>query len=274
MSLSAQKRVVALVAAGLWLLSMGAALGEEKPLSRDFMPLVTLSGAHSRIAEKSLRVVTHEADWYALWCRHVGAPVREVYDSDYNPAGAPTVDFGRCMVVAVFQGKSWNSAGVKAVSVKEEEDVLRFRFDDRSYQTMNGGDEVTAFGFFVVPRTRKPVVLEENVQGLLGKPPVWKERARLAPGKRSMKGWELYGWRASDGTWRYSLLAGTNRLKTYEEVTGADASLKGVEALEKALDGLAEGQAVIWFHGRVKVPEGKATLAFPPADEVRRIADR
>jgi hypothetical protein len=217
---------------------MGEALGEEKPLSRDFKPLVTLSGAHSRIAEKSWRVVTHEADWYALWCRHVGAPVREVYDSYYNPDGAPTVDFGRCMVVAVFQGKSWNSAGV------------------------------------MVHRTRKPVVLEENVQGLLGKPPVWKERARLAPGKRSMKGWELYGWQAPNGTWRYSLLTGTNRLKTYEEVTGKRTALKGVEALEKALDGLATGQAVIWFLGRVKVPEGKAPLALPPADVVRRIADR
>jgi len=36
-------------------------------------------------------------------------------------------------------------------------------------------------GFFVIPRTDRSIVLEEDVQNLLGKPPVWKERARFEP---------------------------------------------------------------------------------------------
>jgi hypothetical protein len=56
------------------------------------------------------------------------------------------------------------------------------RFDHKSYQTAGpggGGERVTPFGFFVMPRTAAPIVLEENVQSLIGKPPEWKERARL-----------------------------------------------------------------------------------------------
>jgi hypothetical protein len=31
----------------------------------------------------------------------------------------------------------------------------------------------------VLPRSEKPIVLEENVQGLIGGEPIWKVRARL-----------------------------------------------------------------------------------------------
>ncbi len=44
---------------------------------------------------------------------------------------------------------------------------------------MNGADRATPYGMFVFPKTDKPIVLEENVQGTIGAPPVWKERARF-----------------------------------------------------------------------------------------------
>jgi hypothetical protein len=42
-----------------------------------------------------------------------------------------------------------------------------------------GGVQATVYGFFVLPRSSKTVVLEENVQNYLGQPPEWKERANL-----------------------------------------------------------------------------------------------
>ena len=36
--------------------------------------------------------------------------------------------------------------------------------------------------------------------------------------EHSVSGWELYSWKIED-QWKYSILIGTNRLKTYEEVT-------------------------------------------------------
>jgi hypothetical protein len=58
-----------------------------------------------------------------------------------------------------------------------------------------------------------------------------------------MKGCELYSWN-QDGTWHYSLLVGTNRLKTSEEVKAA--GVVGTGSLEKSLGGLAKGEEVIW----------------------------
>ena len=93
----------------------------------------------------------------------------------------PEVDFTHCEVVAVFAGDGWNSDGIQAISIVEEPDYRRFRFDHLSYQTEGpdgGGRRVAAYGFFVLPRTDLPLVLEENVQPLIGEPPVWKEVGR------------------------------------------------------------------------------------------------
>jgi hypothetical protein len=42
----------------------------------------------------------------------------------------------------------------------------------------------------------------------------------------SMKGYELYSWREkSSGDWYFALLPGTNRLKTYDEITAPQTQL-------------------------------------------------
>ena len=56
-------------------------------------------------------------------------------------------------------------------SVEEREDAIAVRFDDISFQTEGrdgGAVHVTPYAFIVLPRSKKPVVLEENVQNLLG----------------------------------------------------------------------------------------------------------
>ncbi len=58
------------------------------------------------------------------------------------------------------------------------------RFRDKFCQTRGagpdgGGRQTTVYGFFVLSRSGKTVVLEENVQNIKGQPPVWKKRAGL-----------------------------------------------------------------------------------------------
>ncbi len=171
----------ALTIASLLLLAAHAPLvrGESISIELSLDPYVTLSGAKSEITERAYHRITDRAAWVKLWLRHVGvAP--EKHSEYYNRAGVPDVDFECCFVIAVFQGKSTNSAGVIAVESVDADGIVRFRFDDRSYQTMNGADACAPFGFFVVPRmlVARTLILEENVQGTIGKPPVWKERAR------------------------------------------------------------------------------------------------
>jgi hypothetical protein len=172
------KTFVLPVVVGLAILGLLAAL-PGTAADKDVGPYVSLSGKHSMITERSyLRIATHDA-WTKLWLRHVGQPPVERYDEYYNPAARPLVDFDKCQVLAILQGKRWNSAGVKVVSAVEEETVVRVRFDDKSFQTMGGAEAVTAYGIFVMPKTTKPILLEENIQGLIGGDPIWKERARL-----------------------------------------------------------------------------------------------
>ena len=160
------------IAAGLLLGSSALDGGGQgvKPVVA-IRPYVAWSGAGSRIAEKSvLRILTVE-EWNEVWKKHAG-----------EGSETPVVDFETCMVVAVFQGRGLNSDGVEAVSVEEEAGRILFRFDDRSYQTAGPGGgavSVTAFGLFALRRSPKPLVVEEDVQSLIGKPPLWKERARF-----------------------------------------------------------------------------------------------
>ena len=144
-------------------------------------PLVGIWGANSRIEHRSCFKVTGAKQMTDLWLKHVGKDPK-MHSAYYNKAGVPDIDFKRCMVVAIFQGSAWNSAGVSVHSITEHKDHILVRYDDRSYQTAGpegGGKKTTAFGFFVVPQSSKAVVFEENVQNLKGRPPKWKERAKL-----------------------------------------------------------------------------------------------
>lgn len=147
--------------------------GEEKAAA---LPYVTLAGARSRIEAADYLRLTSAKELTEVWLRHLGATTHSEY---YNEAGVPSVDFSRCMVVAAFGGKCVNSAGIYPVSLTEDADRVVLRFDHRSYQSGPEGDHVTPYGFFFVPRSGKVLVLEENVQHLIGGEPVWKERARF-----------------------------------------------------------------------------------------------
>jgi hypothetical protein len=62
----------------------------------------------------------------------------------------------------------------------------------------------------------------------------------------SMKGYELYSWKVK-GTWRYSLLVGTNRSKTYEEIMLNKNIRIGDMALKAELKKLPKGQEIFWM---------------------------
>jgi hypothetical protein len=95
-------------------------------------------------------------------------------------------------------------------------------------------------------------------------------QSRGAKLPRSMKGYELYSWEARGG-WYFALLIGTNRLKTRHEVGAPKARMRGVEALKRKLDLLAEGEEVLWTTGLVP------RTALPPEKimkEVKSYCDR
>jgi hypothetical protein len=80
--------------------------------------------------------------------------------------------------------------------------------------------------------------------------------------KTSMKGWELYVWQ-KDGDNYFSLLPGTNRLKTEDEIS--EAAVKGINAVKPKLDELKPGQEVFL--------SGKQLMTQPPKDQVSPVVE-
>ncbi|MEP6787900.1 MAG: hypothetical protein ABJB40_05680 [Acidobacteriota bacterium] len=65
-----------------------------------------------------------------------------------------------------------------------------------------------------------------------------------------MKGYELYSWKFR-GKWYFSLLVGTNRIKSRKEVTSLRVCVKGMKALKLRLNRLARGEEVSWSEGLI-----------------------
>jgi len=82
----------------------------------------------------------------------------------------------------------------------------------------------------------------------------------------SFKGWELYSWKAN-ATWQYSLLVGTNRAKSFEEITAADSVITGEQALMDKIRTIARGDQIFWNMGNIKGFE------YPPADIIEKVQD-
>jgi len=144
----------------------------------DSDPLVSLHGARSSVAKLRYERITTKEAWNKLWSEHAAG--KSTKDHVVH-SSTPTIDFKRCMVVAVFSGPAWNCDGHYVESTSDEGSHLRIRFDSYTYQTMGpdgGGQSVQPFGIWILPRSRKEILLEENVQGTLGAPPVWKEKQR------------------------------------------------------------------------------------------------
>jgi hypothetical protein len=90
-----------------------------------------------------------------------------------------------------------------------------------------------------------------------------------------MKGVELYSWKTSKRSmWRFSMLMGTNRKKSYKEVTNPAIQILGTEDLKKALSKMAKGEQILWIN-RIgdETPYGCAPLYFPPDETVKEISD-
>ena len=92
---------------------------------------------------------------------------------------------------------------------------------------------------------------------------------------QAMKGYELYSWKVK-GRWHYALLEGTNRAKSYDEITATATERVGMAALEAELKKLARGEEVFWMsaaHGSVMKPTAKGSpiLELPSRQRINRV---
>lgn len=83
----------------------------------------------------------------------------------------------------------------------------------------------------------------------------------------SMKGWELYSW-ASGNDWKYSILMGTNREKSYQEVITNEIAVTGKDSLKMLLDKFPAKEEILWVG---KGTGDWANLSFPSQSTIDEI---
>lgn len=97
------------------------------------------------------------------------------------------------------------------------------------------------------------------------------------PLPHSAKGYELYSWQTQGSDWQYTLVTGTNRQKTVQEITaeedtlGEDGWVKltgtGVDALLDLLARLPAGEQIFWHGAGASAPEGAEAGHFRLPEE-------
>lgn len=101
----------------------------------------------------------------------------------------------------------------------------------------------------------------------------------------SMKGYELYSWEENN-EWHFTLITGTNRNKTFEEITTGEDFISesgwvnihvvGVEAIKDVLSKLPQNEFVLWLAEMREQPaQANAEIKLPAkhtSDDIKQFA--
>jgi len=162
----------------------------------------------------------------------------------------------------------WSSMSFDGVTIWlppifEELNVIRLELGYPSSALYTGED----------PRSN-PVVMEslEQAGRLINKPSI----AAMGRLPRSFKGYELYSWE-EDAEWYFTLIIGTDRTKTTEEITSkgdfvsetgwVKIQVVGADAIKDVLSRLPEGESVFWCD-ELHIGQSTETDFQLPPDEI------
>jgi len=100
----------------------------------------------------------------------------------------------------------------------------------------------------------------------------------------ALKGYELYSW-LEDNQWHFTLVTGTNRNKTLEEIIsdegviseagGAQIHVIGADAISGALSKLPQGEQIFWLAAprSEQTPPGNIVFMLPPEQTIEIVRE-
>ena len=159
----------------------------------------------------------------------------------------------------------WSSQSFEGVTIWKPlgmygPDVIRLELGYPSSELYTGED----------PRS-SPVVMEslEQAGKLINKLSI----TSIEKLPRSFKGYELYSWE-EEGQWHFTLITGTNRIKTIEEITSkgdfisetgwVKIQVVGADAIKDILSRLPDGESVFWCDELHIGQSTETDLQLPP----------
>lgn len=135
-------------------------------LSAPQFETAVICGQKSSITERQYHLIDNQAKLSEVWRLHSTEP-------------APTLNERTSMSLLIFSGRSVNSLGVKISSVEEQADSIRVRYTQHHFGSFRGGVECQPWAMVILPRTTKPILVEENVQANKWDPDLWEPRQTL-----------------------------------------------------------------------------------------------
>lgn len=99
---------------------------------------------------------------------------------------------------------------------------------------------------------------------------------------QSVKGYELVSWKIDD-EWNFTLVTGTNRMKTFEELISIEnifdengylkLTVQGVDEISEILERIPPGETVTWggINLNGQVPSGTIYFSYPPQEIMQKI---
>lgn len=157
---------------------------QEDAAAAPTRPLLVLTGHRSEIRQRRDRLAASQEVFDAIWKEHRGDAIEKAVQ---GWPMTPSIDFTRATALFAFDGDRQNSNGFRVMEVVEEENARTIRIEAISFQTASfdgedPGVDVRPWVLVLTARTDKTIFVEENVQGLIGGPPIWKQRAAY-PGR-------------------------------------------------------------------------------------------
>jgi hypothetical protein len=151
-------------------------------------PVMVWKGLDSKQTKEFFARCTTQQEWTAVWMKHCGV-AKGRYD-----VICPEVDFDNYMVVVLFEGESGQNSGTRFREVIEEKDCIRVRYEspfgqvvilgtDEGVKIISDVGEIDLekkqnnFLFVVLPMSKKPMAVEQDVRTEIDKPAKWKARA-------------------------------------------------------------------------------------------------
>jgi len=247
---------------------------------QDIPPAQMEDLSHVEIAERPIitisDIITYDAQEHELIL--TVSAFERIYQLDVPTGGK---SFIVCVDKApIYWGAfwvHWSSLSFDGVTIwkplsLEEPNVIRLELGYPSSELYTGED----------PRSN-PVVIESLEQaGKLITGPL--APVDELPHSMTMKGYELYSWE-EDGQWHFTLITGTNRVKTIGEITSEEDFISeigwvkiqvvGADAIKDVLSRLPEGESVFWCDELHIWQSTETDLQLPPeqiADAIEEYA--
>jgi len=154
--------------------SLGIAVILMTGYARAAPPVVVVSGVDSHITKQAYRIADDEESFSTIYREHLGLKKGDFFQKQHL-----NVDFSRYMVVAVFQGEEYNNRGIEVLDVVGTDSNCIIQYRPLWYQTEARFDLASSFAFVVIPKTRKPIQIDQDIRSGLSSPPKWTTKATL-----------------------------------------------------------------------------------------------